>query len=95
MNRRETVGLDPNTVIPALRGIKTGEQVIYHIGHLSNDRGGSYNNVGQNAKLAMDLSDQGRVKLFQRRLGPPIRGDGTVDWKFGVGPGFEYIAVGV
>ena len=95
MNKRETVGLDPNEVVPALRGIKTGERVIYHIGHLANDRGGGLNsNVAQMAKLATELSNQGRVKLFQRRLGPPVH-NGSVDWKFGVGPGFEYVAVGI
>ena len=91
---RSDIGLNPSKVFSDLYNIKAGQSVVYHIGDLAGDRMSVYNNTGQVAGLAMNLFEQGRVRLFQRRLGPPVY-SGVIDWKFGAGPGFEYIAVGI
>jgi hypothetical protein len=91
MPKHQVIPGDPNTVIPAVRELRKGEKVVYHTGFLDSDRG--IPNVRIIATEVFERARAGLVLLTQRRLGPPIF-KGEVDWRNGVGPGFEYIATG-
>ena len=81
-----------DTIITALRKLRRGEKLVYYTGDLMLSlyiRG-----VRDIANAAMSLSEAGRVYLTQRRLGDPTTHLNVVDWKFGRGLGFEYIATG-
>lgn len=75
-----------------LLAIEPGQSVIYYVGDLASRRATFGSN--ESARLASELAANGRVHLFQRRLGPPKDWTGKVHWGLGCGPGFEYIAVG-
>lgn len=65
---------DPNDIIPKMMMLKPGERLIYHTGNLAVDRGAHSDirsNVVQIAKKAMELSDEKRAHLTQRRLLSP------------------------
>jgi len=91
MAKHQIIAGDPNKVIPAIRELKKGEKVVYHTGFLDSDRG--VPNVRVIATEVFERARVGLIHLTQRRLGPPIS-NGQVDWRNGVGPGFEYIATG-
>lgn len=75
-----------------LLAIEPGQSVIYYVGDMASNKA-QFGSV-ESASLAAELAAKGRVHLFQRRLGPPRDHTGNIHWGFGVGPGFEYIAVG-
>ena len=79
-------------IVYRLKDLRPGEKVIYYKGNLAN----MTPIVGSHitSRLAWDLYEEGRVHLLQRRLGKPKTFLNVVDWQTGVGPGFEYIAVG-
>ena len=80
--------------IRRLRHLAPGEQYIYFVGFLDEDRArnprGPSNQIAQ---IAYELMEEGRLILVQRRISIPMH-LGVVDWKNGHGGGFEYIAVG-
>lgn len=80
------------SVIEALLSIRPGQSVVYFVGFLDLERNGNPGAI-KAAVLAGQMARKGRVLLTQRRLGLPTR-DGEVDWRSGIGPGFEYIATG-
>lgn len=84
--------MDSIALIQALYTLKPGHSIIYFVGFLDSER---YTNAGalKAASVAGELARKGRIHLTQRRLGLPTK-EGEVDWRAGVGPGFEYIATG-
>lgn len=87
-----TSPVDASTVIPALRSLARGQQVVYYRGHLAADKRNILD-APLLGTVAYDLYRAGKVHLTQRRIGRPyIRQTPT-------GPvetshGFEYIATG-
>lgn len=69
-----------------LENLAPGIRMIYHRGFLEDAEIGV-------AAAALNAFNRGKVHLFQSRLGPPKR-NGKVDWENGIGPGFQYMAVG-
>ncbi len=68
--------------------------MVYYTGFLLSERlERPHGAASQVAMEAMVLSNMGYLHLVQRRLGPP-RFRSVVDWRYGSGPGFEYIAIG-
>lgn len=80
------------SVLEALLTIRPGQSVIYFVGFLDMERNGNPGAI-KAAVLANQMAKRGRVHLTQRRLGLPTK-EGVVDWRAGIGPGFEYIATG-
>ena len=86
--------MDAQQLIIELDRLRPGEQVVYFTGFLDFER--QKNPTPEEvrvANIAYALSQQRKVVLTQRRLGPPVY-HGMVDWRVGVGCGFEYIATG-
>ncbi len=85
---------DPNSVIPALRQLPSGQSLVYHTGNLQSECYPPKRNPDLEAirAEAWRLHMAGLVCLTQRRLGQPINNAQIIDWFMGVGPGFEYIA---
>jgi hypothetical protein len=81
---------DPHTrdLLDALYKLRRGEKLVYVSGTLTT------RSEQWLAKMARELYRAGTVTLVQRRLGPPTR-DGKIDWHNGIGPGFDYIAIGL
>jgi hypothetical protein len=78
-----------------LYALLPGERYVYFKGHLSFTRETNpHGTVAAISYLAYRLWQDGRVLLTQRRMGDPIKTAGYIDWKQGVGMGFEYIATG-
>ena len=81
---------DPDTIIPKLRTLNRNQQLIYHVGLLAADRSAHVSDMPRRRErarsihliggTAMDLSDEGKVALFQRKRAPFV---------------YEYIAVGI
>ena len=86
--------MSDSLVLNALLTLPPGKSITYFVGFLDRalDRGGSGDGL-KAAMMAAALYRQGKVHLTQRRLGLPVK-DGMVDWRTGIGPGFEYIATG-
>jgi hypothetical protein len=78
------IACDPNVVVPQMKELQPGEKIVYHTGFLANDccvsmMGDKSGGIKLIARAAMDLWEDQRVHLTQRRLS-----SGT----------FEYIATG-
>ena len=109
MTERTTMtAADTEFVIAELHGLKRGQKLVYYRGDLAMGREG-HPVVGLLAKEAYRLAKAKRVRLTQRRLGPPNGSRETrVCWPTGrakgpsfpyirttgVGCGFDYIATG-
>jgi elongation factor P hydroxylase len=48
----------------------------------------------QVADFAYSLMQEGKVHLTQRRMSPPVAHNKEINWVWGIGQGFEYIATG-
>ena len=83
------------SVLDALYNIRPGQKIVYFTGQLDKERlsmpKGPADIV---ANIAYLLCSEGKLHLFQKRLGPPKINNRTIDWSIGVGPGFDYIAIG-
>lgn len=66
MSNRNMAGRGPDFVIPKLRMLSKGENIVYHRGFLAIDRKNP--NVRLIAAEALGLSDAGHVHLTQRRV---------------------------
>lgn len=88
---------NPEELIARLRSLGPGERIVYFIGFLDELR--MKKPPPREviiANVALDLAAQGRVALVQKRLSHPvIAKGGYIDWKFGIGKGFEYWAIGL
>jgi hypothetical protein len=71
-----------------LRALRRGEKLVYASPDLNERK------AARVAVAAMELCKAGAVTLVQKRRGPPMR-FGKTDWRYGVGPGFDYIAIGL
>ncbi len=71
---------DPITVVPKLRELQRGENIVYHVGFLAKDRERKPSVLAQDevhraanvviiARAAMELWVKGTVHLTQRKLG--------------------------
>ncbi len=77
-----------------LRSLGPGQKLTYFIGFLDSERFERPKGpASQTASVAYDLYLQGFIHLVQRRLSKPFS-RGQVDWRNGLGQGFEYIAIG-
>jgi hypothetical protein len=81
--------------IEKLKNLRPGESFVYFVGFLDGERLkdplGDSNTV---AAVAYDLAANGRILLTQKRISSPKTKGGHIDWQFGQGRGFEYIATG-
>lgn len=94
-SRRTTAPkLDYGAIHLDLESIVRGERIVYHRGFLDRDRRRNIE-LHALASLAMKKSDEGLVVLVRRPLGEPVNRRGKVNRRTGVGPGFEYVAIGV
>lgn len=81
--------------IRKLNALQPGESFVYFIGFLDKERERNpKSEKAQTADAAYNLFMEKKVCLTQRRLAPPVRKDGAIDWHLGCGTGFEYIATG-
>lgn len=76
-----------NAIIQRLQSIRKGEKVIYYVGPSNCDLSCPV------FAYAYELSLEKKVRLFQRRIEPPML-NGKENPTSGVGK-FEYLAVGV
>ncbi len=87
---------EPGDLIKQLRSLKPGERILYYIGFLDELR--MRRPPPREviiANVAYELYCQDRVLLTQKRLSAPITSKGSfIDWKLGIGKGFEYWATG-
>lgn len=91
--------MDLGEALLALRSLQPGESVVYYEGFLQDDRDATGGNrhpqhvdINMLGNEAYDGYLKGELELTQRRLGPPIsKKTGEID-KYGIGPGFAYIA---
>lgn len=86
MEKTSVKFVDPNIIIPKLRSLGLGEQVVYHRGSLAADRTETPGKVGWEdvdliGRTAYDLYMAKKVTLAQRRSDS--------------GGGFTYIAIGI
>ena len=76
--------------VAKLRSIQPGQSFVYWTGDSISRTAKEFREAFYNA------AEKEHVHLTQRRLGPPITGktkDGPIiDWRNGIGPGFEWIA---
>lgn len=87
----------PEELIQRLRSLKPGERIVYFIGFLDELR--MRRPPPREviiANVAYELACSGRVALVQRRISSPVTSKGGfIDWKLGIGKGFEYWAIGL
>lgn len=83
--------MDSAKLIQDLINLKPGEKVVYFVGFLDINK--TEDPKVRPAIIASRLAQEGKIHLTQRRLGLPNK-EGETDWLCGVGPGFEYIAIG-
>lgn len=78
-----------------LMQLRPGDKYVYFTGCLDLER--MYNGkseICQIADLAYNLMLEGRLHLTQKRLSPPKVHNKEINWIWGIGQGFEYIATG-